>query len=70
MSTQDLNVGDIVNLIPTATYYDGRIIPSWVKNDQWIVAKVNGDRIVIDRNVSGSHSICSPVHMKNVEKVM
>ncbi len=69
MSTQDIMVGDIVTLIPTATYYDGRIIPSWVKSDRWIVAKVNGDRIVIDSNVSGTNAICSPVHMKNVEKV-
>ena len=27
----EIKAGDVVSLLPTATYYDGRIIPAWVK---------------------------------------
>lgn len=65
----DIRQGDIVELVPTATYYDGRIIPSWVKEDHWIVSRVDGDRVVINENVSGTHAIQSPVRMKYLRKV-
>lgn len=61
--------GDVVELEPTATYYDGRIIPAWVKADRWIVSRVDGDRVVINENVSGSHAIQSAVRMKYLRKV-
>lgn len=61
--------GDVVELDATATYYDGRIIPLWVKKDQWIVSSVNGDRIVINRNVSGTHQIQSAVRKKYLRKI-
>lgn len=64
-----LEAGDVVKLAATATYYDGRIMPSWVKSDQWIVSRVDGKRVVIDKNVSGTHAICSPVHQKYLQKV-
>lgn len=53
--------GDIVSLKMEATYYDGKAMPSWVKSERWIVKSVNGDRVVIDRNVIGTRAICSPV---------
>ncbi|MCL2817843.1 MAG: hypothetical protein FWD39_05610, partial [Clostridiales bacterium] len=56
--------GDTVKLADNATYYDGKAIPAWVKNDKWIVNSVSGDRAVIDKNVSGKNSICSPVNTK------
>ncbi|MDE7434603.1 MAG: hypothetical protein K2N01_02090 [Lachnospiraceae bacterium] len=65
----DIRQGDIVELETTATYYDGRIIPAWVKADKWIVSGVNGDRVVINENVSGTHAIQSPVRMKYLRKV-
>lgn len=39
-----LKAGDVVELTATATYYDGRIIPAWVKKEQWIVKRIDGDR--------------------------
>lgn len=66
---QDIRQGDIVMLDPTATYYDGRIIPSWVKQDQWIVCKVEGDRVVINENTRHTNAILSPVRMKYLRKV-
>jgi hypothetical protein len=56
--------GDTVKLADNATYYDGKAIPAWIKGDKWIVASVSGDRAVIDKNVSGTNSICSPVNVK------
>lgn len=69
MSTEDIKAGDIVMLSPTATYYNGRIIPAWVKKEQWIVMSVNGDRVVINENVSHTHAIKSPVNKRNLYKV-
>ncbi len=66
----EIKAGDVVSLLPTATYYDGRIIPAWVKKYKWFVKKVDGDRIVIDQNTEGEKcAINSPVHRKNLEKV-
>jgi len=56
--------GDTVKLADNATYYDGKSIPAWVKADKWVVSSVSGDRAVIDKNVSGKNSICSPVNVK------
>lgn len=66
---EEIREGDIVVLDATATYYDGRIIPAWVKEEQWIVSSVNGDRVVINQNVSGTHAIQSPVRKKYLTKV-
>lgn len=69
MDTEEIRPGDVVKLIPTATYYDGRIIPAWVKKERWIVSSVKGNRAVIDRNVGGTNAICSPVNVKNLQLV-
>lgn len=61
---KEIHEGDVVMLTPDAVYYSGREIPDWVKIDRWIVKSVNGDRAVIDKNVSGSRAICSPVSVK------
>ncbi len=61
--------GDVVELELTATYYDGRIMPEWVKADKWIVSSISGDRVIIDENASGTHKIKSPVRMKYLHKV-
>lgn len=71
-----IEVGDLVQLLPTATYRDGRIIPSWVKQDRWIVDRIdanrNGDEdldvVIINKNESGTHAIQSPVFRKNLRK--
>lgn len=64
-TTKDsIQPGDAVRIAPDAVYYTGKTMPDWVKKDQWIVKSVSGDRAVIDKNVSGTSSICSPVHIK------
>lgn len=58
--------GSKVKLKNGATYYGGQSIPRWVMADTWIVKEIKGDRAVIDKNVSGRNSICSPVNVKNL----
>jgi N-acetylmuramoyl-L-alanine amidase CwlA len=56
--------GDVVKLAADAVYYSGKAIPAWVKEQNWVVKEVKGDRAVIDKNESGTNSICSPVNVK------
>lgn len=63
-----IQVGDMVSFTPDAVYYGGKVMPDWVKNDKWIVKSVSGDRVVIDRNISKSRAICSPVDVKYLRK--
>lgn len=64
-TTKDsIQPGDTVKIAPDAVYYTGKTMPDWVKKDQWIVKSVSGDRAVIDKNVSGTSAICSPVNIK------
>lgn len=60
-----INKGDLVSIAKNATYYNGETIPDWVKNQKWYVkSKPSGDRVVIDKNESGTSSICSPINSK------
>lgn len=61
--------GNIVEIEKAAVYYNGDEIPNWVKNLQWIVKEVNGNRIVIDKSADGKHAICSPIHAKYLNVV-
>lgn len=58
------NKGDIVKIAYNATYYNGKSIPVWVKNQNWIISSINGDRAVIDKNEFGTSSINSSIHTK------
>lgn len=61
-----IKVGSIVKLSSNATYYDGKVMPSWVKGKTWIVKSVSGDRVVIDKSVDGQNSIMSAINKKYV----
>ena len=64
-STGDtIKKGDTVKIAAKATYFGGGSIPDWVKNQNWIVASVSGDRAVIDKNVAGTNSINSPINTR------
>lgn len=56
--------GDIVSLSADAVYYSEKAIPGWVRNEQWHIKSVNGDRAVLGKNVNGNHEINSPVHIR------
>ncbi len=64
-----IHPGDTVTLTLDAVYYTGKEIPDWIKNDKWIVKSISGDRVVIDKNVSGNKMICSPVNIKYLKPI-
>lgn len=65
----NIQPGDIVSLAPDAVYDTGKAVPDWVLQDKWIVKSISGDRAVIDKNVDGSHAVCSPVNVKYLRKM-
>lgn len=62
-----LQVGDKVRIKPGSKYYNSSItIPDFVINDTWIVLSINGDRVVINKNASGTHMIMSPINKADI----
>lgn len=60
--TGTIQVGDKVKVKSGAKYYNTNItVPQFVINDTWIVLSISGNRAVINKNVSGSMSIMSPI---------
>lgn len=67
---ETFKVGDKVKIKDGATYYGGIIkVPQFVLNDVWIIYAISGDRAVINKNVSGTSNIMSPISTKYLEKV-
>lgn len=64
-----IKVGDTVKIAANATYYNGGSIPSWVKNTNWIVHSISGDRVVINKSQDGTYAIMSPVNKKYLSAV-
>ena len=50
-------------------YYGGQTIPTWVRNQNWYVQEVSGDRAVINKNESGTNAIMSPVRVSDLAPV-
>lgn len=62
--------GDKVKIKVGSTYYNSPVkVPQFVLDDTWIILSVSGDRAVINKNISGSRSIMSPVNTNNLIKV-
>lgn len=56
----EMKVGSLVK-ITGSKYYGGQTIPSWVKNQNWYIHSMSGDRVVINKNEKGTSAIMSPV---------
>lgn len=65
VSQTNISVGSKV-IITGDTWYTGTIIPQWVKDETWVVLSINGDRVVLDKNASGTRSIMSPINIKDI----
>lgn len=63
-----IKVGDLVKITGTK-YYGGQTIPTWVRNQNWYVQEVSGDRAVINKNESGTNAIMSPVRVSDLALV-
>lgn len=63
-----IKTGDLVKITGTK-YYGGQPIPTWVRNQNWYVQEVSGDRAVINKNESGTNAIMSPVRVSDLAPV-
>lgn len=59
-----VSTGSLVSIVSGATYYNGVVIPDWVKSRKWYVLSISGDRAVINKDASGSYAIMSPINVK------
>lgn len=65
LQTDAIHAGDLVSIASDATYYNGKPIPLWVRQQNWYVrGEPKGDRVVIDRNEKNTNAICSPVNAR------
>ena len=64
-TTTPIKKGDIVKISSDATYYNSTMkVPLWVRLMKWVVEKVEGNRVVIDKSENGKNSINSPIDAK------
>lgn len=62
--TSNIKKGDVVKIKSGAKYYNGKDVPTWVRNKTWIVKECVGDRAVIDKSADGKNAICSPINVQ------
>ena len=60
--------GDLVRITGTK-YYSGKNIPSWVKELNWFIHSISGDRAVINKDEKGKYGIMSPVNVADLALV-
>ena len=63
-TSSSIKKGSLVSIKSGAKWYNGSTIASWVFDEKWYVHQVDGNRVVIDKNQSGTHSIMSPINSK------
>lgn len=68
VTTSNIKENDLVEIVGT-TYYNGKTIPSWVRNLRWYVSSVSGDRVVINKSENGKYAINSPVNVQDITVV-
>jgi hypothetical protein len=66
---KSIRAGDTVRISPTAKYYNGAAIPSWVKQLAWRVNGVSGNRAVLGRSSNGRYNINSPINTIYLTKI-
>ena len=60
--------GDLVRITGTK-YYSGKNIPGWVKELNWFIHSISGDRAVINKDEKGKYGIMSPVNVADLALV-
>jgi len=65
-SASVIRVGSRVRLNPGAKTFTGGNISAFVFSDTWIVLQINGDRVVINNNISGTNAIMTPVNIRDL----
>lgn len=59
-----IKVGSLVKISSNAVYYSGKSIPSWVKNDQWYISSISGNRAILGQNKAKTSNIQSAIDVK------
>ncbi len=65
----DIKAGDVVAIKKGAMNYDGKKLPDWITDDKWIVKNVAGNRVLIDKNISGTRSNLTAINAMFLEKL-
>ena len=60
-------VGDVVEIKDGAKYYNGKVVPFWVRRKRWIVDKVVDNYVIINRSEDGINAIKSPIRREYLE---
>jgi len=59
--------GSHVRIQPGSTWFTGLGIPASIMTDTWVVLSRNGDRVVLNTNVTGTRTgIMSPIHVNRL----
>lgn len=67
-TTPEIKVGSLVKITGTK-YYNGKTIPNWVKNQNWYVQSITGDKVIINENEKKTNKIGSPVKKSDLQFV-
>lgn len=68
-SSSNIVKGSIVKVVGNYYYNSNTIIPSWVKEMNWVVSSVSGNRVVLGKNTSGTNFIDSAVKKSDLKLV-
>ena len=60
----EFKAGDLVNILPGATWYRGSSIKASVLPQSWYIVQVKGDRAVLGMNLAETSNIQSPINVK------
>ena len=69
VTSSSVKIGSWVTVKQGAKWYNGVTIPAFVFNEEWKVIQVQGDRVVINENRSGSYKIMSAISSSNLNVV-
>lgn len=62
-----IQVGSWVRIKPKAHPYGLQTyFASWVYTKVWVVKSIKGDRVVVDKDITGNYSICSAVNINDL----
>lgn len=68
-TSQKIEIGDLVSIADDAVYWTGKIVPTWIKAQNWYVYSIDGNRAVINFNETKVHTIMSAIDAKYLKIV-
>lgn len=62
--TAKIVAGSLVKIKSGACYTTNKAVPTWVRNQNWYIASINGSRAVLGENEAKTNKITSPIDVK------